>query len=116
MVMKTLYWTIGNNVRRLRMKNGLMQEELAEKALLSSKAIQKVETGRSGMYVDTFIRIAGALNVSLDILTGIGEMEKQKKIWQETFYIICHGKSTAEIQYALEIVETIFRLKANYPD
>lgn len=85
MVMKTLYWTIGNNVRRLRMKNGLTQEELAEKALLSSKAIQKVETGRSGMYVDTFIRIAGALNVSLDIWAGIGEMEKQKKSGRRLF-------------------------------
>lgn len=91
-------------------------EELAEKALLSSKAIQKMETGKSGMYVDTFIRIAGALNVSLDILAGIGEMEKQKKISQEAFYIVCYDKSPTEIQYALEIVETIFWLKANYPD
>lgn len=43
--METTYWIIGDNVRRLRMENGLTQEELAEKALLSPKGIQKVAAG-----------------------------------------------------------------------
>lgn len=43
--METTYWIIGDNVRRLRMENGLTQEELAEKALLLPKGIQKVAAG-----------------------------------------------------------------------
>ena len=43
--METTYWIIGDNVRRLRMENGITQEELAEKALLSPKGIQKVTAG-----------------------------------------------------------------------
>lgn len=46
-------------------------EELTEKALLSPKGIQKVEAGRSGMYVETFIRIVSTLDVSLDILADM---------------------------------------------
>ena len=77
MVMEISYWIIGDNVCRLRMENGLTQEELAERALLSPKGIQKVEAGISGMHIETLIRIANALNVSLDILADTGKIEKQ---------------------------------------
>ena len=100
--METTYWIIGDNVRRLRMENGLTQEELAEKALLSPKGIQKVEAGRSGMYVETFIRIASALDVSLDILADMGKMGRQQRAQIEAFYMISHGKSPEEIQYTVE--------------
>ena len=46
-------------------------EELTEKVLLSLKGIQKVGAGRSGMYVETFIRIVSTLDVSLDILADM---------------------------------------------
>lgn len=49
----------------------IFMEELTEKALLLPKGIQKVEAGRSGMYVETFIRIASTLDVSLDILADM---------------------------------------------
>lgn len=112
--MEISYWEIGNNVRRLRMEKGMTQEELAEKSLLSPKGIQKVEAGRSGMYAGTFIRIADALKVSLDVLADVGEMEKQQKIQREAFYIISHDKSPEEIQYAVEMVQMMFKLKENY--
>ncbi|RKI86940.1 XRE family transcriptional regulator [Parablautia intestinalis] len=86
--MEISYWVIGDNIRRMRMEKGMTQEELAEKALLSPKGIQKVEAGRSGMYMETFIRIAKALNVSLNILAGMDEMEEWEKIKWEAFYII----------------------------
>lgn len=114
--METTYWIIGDNVRRLRMENGLTQEELAEKALLSPKGIQKVEAGRNGMYVETFIRIASALNVSLDILADTGETDKEQKILREAFYMISHDKSQSEIQYAVEVVRAMFKLKEDYWD
>ena len=114
--METTYWIIGDNVRRLRMENGLTQEELAEKALLSPKGIQKVEAGRSGMYVETFIRIASTLDVSLDILADMGKMGRQQRAQMEAFYMISHGKSLEEIQYAVEVVRAMFRLKSRYLD
>lgn len=66
------------------------------------------------MYAGTFIRIADALKVSLDVLADVGEMEKQQKIQREAFYIISHDKSPEEIQYAVEMVQMMFKLKENY--
>lgn len=116
MVMEISYWIIGDNVCRLRMENGLTQEELAERALLSPKGIQKVEAGISGMYIETLIRIANALNVSLDILADTGKIEKQQRVQMEAFYKISHDKSPEEIEYAVEVVRAIFKLKENFFD
>ena len=113
--METTYWIIGDNVRRLRMENRLTQEELAEKALLSPKGIQKVEAGRSGMYVETFIRIASALDVSLDILADMGKMGRQQRAQMEAFYMISHGKAWRNTD-AVEVVRAMFRLKSSYLD
>lgn len=51
------YDRIGGNVRRIRMEKGLTQERLAEMTELSLTAIQKVETGQSGVRLETLIRI-----------------------------------------------------------
>ncbi|MCX4320990.1 MAG: helix-turn-helix transcriptional regulator [Lachnospiraceae bacterium] len=66
------YWTLGNNVRAYRMQMGMTQEMLAEKAQISTKGLQKVEAGKSGMRIDTFIQISEALRVSMDALAAGG--------------------------------------------
>ncbi|MEY8326084.1 hypothetical protein AALB47_19560 [Lachnospiraceae bacterium 54-11] len=68
------------------------------------------------MYVETFIRIASALDVSLDILADMGKMGRQQRAQMEAFYMISHGKSPEEIQYAVEVVRAMFRLKSSYLD
>lgn len=45
--------------------------------------IQKVETGQGGSRLETLIRIALALGVSLDILANVGEMNEQERMGQE---------------------------------
>lgn len=79
----TYYDRIGGNVRRIRMEKGLTQEKLAEKTELSLTVIQKVETGQGGSRLETLIRIALALGVSLDILANVGEMNEQERMGQE---------------------------------
>lgn len=65
------------------MEKGLTQEKLAEKTELSLTVIQKVETGQGGSRLETLIRIALALGVSLDILANVGEMNEQERMGQE---------------------------------
>ena len=112
----TYYDRIGGNVRRIRMVRGLTQERLAEKTEISLTAVQKLEAGKSGARLETVIRIADVLGVSLDILTGIGEMDEQCRKWQEAVYLLVRDKTANEIKYAIAVVDSIFRYKEEFLD
>ena len=79
------------------MEKGLTQEKLAEKTELSLTVIQKVETGQSGSRLETLIRIALALGVSLDILMDMKERDEQYRDWQKAAYLLVKDKTVGEI-------------------
>ena len=100
------YDRIGGNVRKIRMEKGLTQERLAEETELSLAAIQKLEAGQSGSRIETLIRIAITLGVSLDILTEISEAEEKYGFQQGAAYLLCQDKSGGEIKYVAAVVES----------
>lgn len=59
---------IGENIRQLRSMYGWTQEYLAEKADTNEKEISHIEHGNRNITLDTFVKIANALNVPLDTL------------------------------------------------
>jgi transcriptional regulator with XRE-family HTH domain len=64
--------TLGVNIRSARVKAGLSQEQLAEKADLSRNYIGNVERAEYKITVETLARIAKALNLSAcDLMRGI---------------------------------------------
>lgn len=112
----TYYDRIGRNVKKIRMEKGLTQERLAEDAELSLTAVQKLETGQSGLRLETLIRIALVLGVSLDILVGIGKTDEQYRIWQEAVYLLARDKTVNEVKYAIAVVDSIFKYKKEFLD
>ena len=54
---------VGGNVRRVRLKKGLSQENLADLSGLSQQYISTLETGRRNPTVITVYEIAQALGV-----------------------------------------------------
>ena len=112
----TYYDRIGRNVRRIRMEKGLTQEKLAEKTELSLTVIQKVETGQSGSRLETLIRIASVLGVSLDVLMDMKERDEQYGDWQEAAYFLVKDKTVGEVKFAIAVVESIFRYKDEFLD
>jgi transcriptional regulator with XRE-family HTH domain len=62
----------GSNLRRLRRREGLSQEQLAERASLHRTEIGRLEHGERLCRIDTLIRLAGALAVPPgELLEGI---------------------------------------------
>ncbi|OPX88096.1 MAG: antitoxin HipB [Pelotomaculum sp. PtaB.Bin104] len=59
---------LAENIKWARKSAGLSQSELARIVGVSVNTISGIELGRIKPSVDTFIRIARACNVSLDIL------------------------------------------------
>ena len=57
------YQNVGQRIRTERIKQGLSQADLAEKANLSLPVISTIEHGRSSMWLITFAKIALALQV-----------------------------------------------------
>ena len=60
--------TIGKNVRKYRLMKKLRQEDLAEKAGLTTNYIGMVERGEKIPSLETFIKILNALGVSADMV------------------------------------------------
>ena len=60
--------SIGKNIRKFRLIKKLRQEDLAEKAGLSTNYIGAVERGEKLPSLETFIVIVNALGVSADMV------------------------------------------------
>lgn len=60
--------SVGRNIRKYRIMQELKQDELAEKAGLSTNYIGMVERGEKIPSLDSFIRIINALDVSADVI------------------------------------------------
>lgn len=59
---------IGNNIKFLRHKNGITQEQLAEHLSVSYQAVSKWETNSSTPDISLLPKIAAFFNVSIDML------------------------------------------------
>lgn len=60
------------NLRRVRRREGLSQEQLAVRASLHRTEIGKIESGERVCQIDTLIRLAGAMGVPpAELLDGI---------------------------------------------
>ncbi len=65
---KELLLRLGNNIRDLRMQQGVSQEELAFKIDSARNFISCIERAEKSPTIFTLFRIARALNVKLEIL------------------------------------------------
>lgn len=60
--------TIGNNIRKYRLEKKMRQEDLAEKAGLTSNYIGIVERGEKIPSLETFVIILNALEITADMV------------------------------------------------
>ena len=62
--------TIGPNITRLREQRGLTIRDLAFKTNIAENSLSSIEHGKKGVGLKTVVKIADALNCSLDYLCG----------------------------------------------
>jgi transcriptional regulator with XRE-family HTH domain len=82
--------SLGANIRKCRLRNNMTQETVAELCNLSANYIRQIELGYKIPKLDTFLKIANALDVSADTLlaeslsrkTEIRNMELFERISQ----------------------------------
>ena len=70
---------LGDNLKKLRRKMDITQEELAEKIGVSTQAISRYETGSAYPDIEMLPIIAGFFGVTVDTLLGLSGETRQKR-------------------------------------
>ena len=68
------------NLRALRELRGLTQAELGSRAGIAAASVSHFETGQRGPSLESLVRLAEALDVSLDALLGRATVESTANV------------------------------------
>ena len=77
---ENLYYEAGQRIRILRKNQNMTQEELAEKAEISTKFLCEIERGNKGFSAATLYNLAKCLNVSCDYILNGSAISNNKNV------------------------------------
>lgn len=72
--------TFGRNLKRIRELRQLTQSELGGRARIAPAAVSHFETGQREPSLESLVKLADALEVSLDALLGRAPLEAQAAV------------------------------------
>ena len=97
---------IGSRIREARASKGMSQANLAVKASVSLPLSSNIEHGKTRMHLDTFVKIAEALQVSTDHLLR-ADVPEVKVIYQSELADVLDGCSASEMETILKIAREL---------
>lgn len=97
------YKLLGRNIARIRIKNHLTQEQLAEKINVSTVFVSQIETSVRKPSLETVYKISLALNTTIDTLIGNDDMQTK----YDEISRLLHGKNNAELCFITGILNEI---------
>lgn len=100
---------IGARIRIARQKKGLSQQQLAEKANLSTQSVSNLENGKAKMSIGSFLRIINVLQVSADELLGLEFPERDKRVaeLEELLFDCTPKEAEAILRMGKQLKETL---------
>lgn len=97
---------VGSRIRAVRTRRGMSQADLAVQAAVSLPLISNIERGKTGMQLETFVKVAEALQVSADYLLR-PDVPEVKAIYQGEFAELLEDCSASEMETILNIVREV---------
>ena len=97
---------IGSRIKAVRTGKGMSQADLAVKASVSLPLISNIERGKTRMQLETFVKVAEALQVSADYLLR-ADVPEVKTIYQGEFAELLEDCSASEMETILNIVREV---------
>lgn len=101
---------LGDRIREIRQSLGWTQDQLAKEAQISKSFLSEIENSKSDVSGDKLLKIANALNASLDYLMK-GESSENKRMIKPVE--IPHELSEMADENGLTYKETITTLKTH---
>ena len=99
---------IGKRMRSLRRLNDLSQEQLGEKANISTKYVSEVERGNANITVDILEKISTALNVDLPDLFDFHH-ELSRGELKKTINSLIKDASDQNLQTIVRILKSVLK-------
>ena len=97
---------VGSRIKAVRISRGMSQADLAVEASVSLPLISNIERGKTGMQLETFVKVAEALQVSADYLLR-PDVPEVKAIYQGEFAELLEDCSASEMETILKIVREV---------
>jgi len=101
------YEQLGKRVREERQKLNLTQEKLAERVEVSEAYIGQIERGERSMSLDTLVKLANQLGVTVDFLLSDSINFNDDQFVNQLRQIMMN-RSTKEKQMTLDIIKVMF--------
>ena len=98
--------SLGSNIHKYRLAKGLTQDAAAEKCGLSTNYFRQIELGHKVPRLETFLRIAEALEVSTDLLFA-GNLSWTSSIRSNDLYHRIERLPAKQQNYILDAVDTL---------
>ena len=101
-----VYEKLGERIRDIRVKKGMSQADLANAAHIALPHVSRIERGKVKMQLDTFIRIAEALEISTDELLRLN-VPVVNSLYKSEFADLLDDCTPSEIDSILKIVKEL---------
>ena len=98
--------SLGKNIQKYRLARGMTQDAAAEKSGLSTNYFRQIELGHKVPRLETFLKIADALDVSTDLLFT-GNINRSPEIRGNELLEKMAGLTNQQKEYILDAVETL---------
>lgn len=94
---------LGAKIKRLRQKQGLTQEQLAEKIDIATRTMSGIETGENFVTSETLEKILDVLNISSSELFAFDHIKPKDELKQEIISDIqnLNDRNTIETVYKI---------------
>ena len=100
--MSIYYKSIGKRIKTARIRLDMTQERLAEQVNLSPSHLSNIETGTTKVSLPTIIKLANALQVSVDSLLA-DSVVQSKAVFEEDIQTILSDCDDYEIRVIADI-------------
>lgn len=107
--MKDIKVLFGIRMKELRKSRGLSQEELAERADISSKYISRIEMGQGFPSIDVLAKLANALNVELKDFFEFDHKTPNQKELKETLNTLLKEADEEKTRLLVKIARAVVR-------
>ena len=96
------YKLIGRRIKEARSQKQMSQAELAEQTDMSASYISLIETGKKKASLESLVRIANALSVTVDYMLS-GNQTNNPSEYQEDMILLLEGCTSYEKRIIYEI-------------
>ena len=96
---------LGLKIKRLRRKQGLTQEQFAEKIEIAPRTLCGIENGENFLTADTLEKILDVLNVSSSELFALEHIKSQEDLVNEIITDVQNLKDQQKIETIYKIIK-----------